>query len=366
MLQIGTVILQQRKRLQITQDILASYCQVSKASVSKWEKGLSYPDITLLPKIASYFELTVDELLGYERQLSKEAIQHHYYEFASRFGKESFESVFIDVEEQVKLYYHDPAFLLQMSILLINHHMLSSDSPSILQKTNHLLERIRQVSEDVWILRQANSLLATISLMQSNPETTLELLDGVIKPSIGDEILLATAHEQLGDQEEAMRVIQVMMYQNVIQLVGSSPLYLRLSASNKQAFDETIHRIEGLIELYSMQALHPNVCLQFYFSVAQCAALSSNRSLLYAYLKKYVDVCVHHLFPLSLRGDEYFDLLEGWLKQLDLGTHAPRNNEIIKQSILESMDAPFFDTFKQDDEMQELRQRLRFGLEGSS
>ncbi|PIC68264.1 transcriptional regulator [Sporosarcina sp. P16a] len=366
MLQIGAVILQERRRLQITQETLASYCQVSKASVSKWEKGLSYPDITLLPKIASYFELTVDELLGFERQLSKESIQHHYYEFASRFGKESFESVFIDVEEQVKLYYHDPAFLLQMSILLLNHHMLSSDSSSILQKANRWLERIRQVSEDVWVLRQANSLQATVSLMQSNPETTLELLDGVIKPSIGDEILLSTAYEQLGNQEEAKRVIQVMMYQNVIQLVGSSPLYLRLSTSNPQTFNETIHRINGLIELYALRTLHPNMCLQFYFSVAQCAALSGNHELLYPYLKKYVDVCIHDLLPFSLRGDEYFDLLDDWLEQLDLGTNALRNTEIIKRSIIESMDADYFEPFRQDDEMQELRQRLRFGLEGRS
>lgn len=366
MLQIGSIILQERKRLKITQETLAAYCQVSKASVSKWEKGLSYPDITLLPKIASYFELTVDDLLGYERQLSKEAIQTHYHEYASRFGKESFEVVFSEIEEQIKIYYHDPAFLLQMSVLLLNHHMLSEDSISILQKTDRYLLRIIELSEDVWVLRQANSLRATVALMQANPETTLQLLDGVIKPSIGDEILLATAHEQLGNQEEAIRVIQVLIYQSVVQLVGSSPLYLRFSLSDQTIFDETIRRTNGLIELYAMRKLHPNTCMQFYFSVAQCAALSANREMLYPYLEKFVDVCIHDLFPFSLHGDEYFTLLEDWLEQLDLGTNAPRNTDIIKQSILESMDAPFFEPYAQENEMQELRQRLRFGLEGCS
>ncbi|WP_162805796.1 helix-turn-helix domain-containing protein [Sporosarcina sp. PTS2304] len=363
MLQIGDVILQQRKRLQITQETLASYCNVSKASVSKWEKGLSYPDITLLPKISSYFDLTVDELLGYERYLSKEAIQTIYYEFALRFGNEPFEHVFSEVEEQIKLYYHDPGFLLQMSILMLNHHMLSENSPSILQNINQCLERIRLVSEDVWVLRQANSLQATIALMQADPKTTLDLLDGVIKPTIGDEIILATAHEQLGDQEEAMRVIQVMMYQNIIQLVGSSPLYLRLSLSDPKAFDETLHRMNGLIELFALRKLHPHVCIQFYFAVAQCAALSNNRELLYPYLREYVDLCVHDLFPFTLRGDEYFTLLEDWLNQLDLGTNALRDTSIIKQSIIEMMNAPFFEPFSEDEEMQELREKLQFGLE---
>ncbi|WP_153731102.1 helix-turn-helix domain-containing protein [Sporosarcina obsidiansis] len=363
MLQIGPIILRERKRLQVTQDTLATYCQVSKASVSKWEKGQSYPDITLLPKLASYFKLTIDELLGYERQLSKEAIQKQYYEFANRFGKEPFELVYEEIEEQVKLYYHDSAFLLQMSILMLNHHMLGEDSPIVLQKINQWLNRIRQLSGDVWVLRQVNSLQATVALMQAEPETTLQLLDGVIKPSMGDEILLATAYEQVDDHEEATRVIQVMMYQNIIQLVGSSPIYLRLNSSNQQVFDETLRRINGLIELYALRKLHPNICLQFYYSVAQCGAMTNNRELLYAYLTKYVDICIHDLLPFTLRGDAYFDLLEDWLEQLDLGTNALRNTDIIKQSIVESMKAPFFEPFRNEEEMQDLRERLRWGLE---
>ncbi|WP_301110157.1 helix-turn-helix transcriptional regulator [Sporosarcina sp.] len=363
MLRIGSIIQRERKRMQVTQDTLAAYCQVSKASVSKWEKGQSYPDITLLPKIASYFDLTVDELLGYERQLSKEEIQKRYLRFAQRFGKEPFEELFEEIEEQVKEYYHDPAFLLQMSVLLLNHHMLSTDAPAVLEKTKQWLVRITQLSEDIWVLRQANSLRATTALMQADPETTLELLGGVIKPSLGDEIILATAYEQLDDKEQARRVIQVMMYQNVIYLVGSSPLYLRLTAHNSQVFNETIERMNGLIDLYSLKRLHPNICLQFYFGVAQSAAINHDSELMYAYLTKYVDVCTNNLFPFSLRGDEYFDLLEEWLEQLDLGTNAPRNIEIIKQSAIDSMNAPFFQPFNEDKEMQELRDQLRWGLE---
>lgn len=363
MLKIGSIILRERKQLQVTQEALASYCQVSKASVSKWEKSQSYPDITLLPKIASYFDLTVDELLGYERQLSKEDIQKRYSGFAERFGKEPFEELFEEIEEQVKEYYHDPAFLLQISILLLNHHMLSTDAPAVLEKTSQLLVRITQLSDDVWVLRQVNSLRATLALMQADPETTLRLLGGVIKPSLGDEIILATAYEQMGDKEEARRVIQVMMYQNVIYLVGSSPLYLRLTSYKSQAFNETIERMNDLIELYALKKLHPNMCLQFYYGVTQCAAINGDSELLYAYLTKYVDVCTNDLLPFSLRGDEYFDLLEEWLEQLDLGTNAPRNIEIIKKSIIDSMNAPFFEPFKEDKVMLELGDRLRWGLE---
>ena len=54
-----------RREKGITQEELALYIGVSKASVSKWETGQSYPDITFLPQLATYFNISIDELMGY-------------------------------------------------------------------------------------------------------------------------------------------------------------------------------------------------------------------------------------------------------------------------------------------------------------
>ena len=53
-----------RKELSMTQEQLAQELGITAQAVSKWETGQSYPDITLLPKLAEVFHVRVDELLG--------------------------------------------------------------------------------------------------------------------------------------------------------------------------------------------------------------------------------------------------------------------------------------------------------------
>lgn len=53
-----------RKQKNISQQTLAAALGVAFQTVSKWENGATMPDITLLPDIAAYFDVTVDQLLG--------------------------------------------------------------------------------------------------------------------------------------------------------------------------------------------------------------------------------------------------------------------------------------------------------------
>ena len=48
----------------LTREELANALDVSRQTVSKWEKGFSVPDADLLMKLAEVLDVTVDDLLG--------------------------------------------------------------------------------------------------------------------------------------------------------------------------------------------------------------------------------------------------------------------------------------------------------------
>ncbi len=62
-MKINHMIREKRKALSLTQEQLAALLGVSTPGVNKWEKGSSYPDITLLPALARVLKTDLNTLL---------------------------------------------------------------------------------------------------------------------------------------------------------------------------------------------------------------------------------------------------------------------------------------------------------------
>ena len=71
---LGNFIAQQRKALGMTQKDLAERLHITDKAVSKWERGLSYPDVTLLEPLADVFGLGVEELVACKEREGEEAV----------------------------------------------------------------------------------------------------------------------------------------------------------------------------------------------------------------------------------------------------------------------------------------------------
>lgn len=66
-IKIGTIIRELRSKSGITQEKLASHLGISVQAVSRWESETCYPDLEFIPKIANYFRVSADYLLGINR-----------------------------------------------------------------------------------------------------------------------------------------------------------------------------------------------------------------------------------------------------------------------------------------------------------
>ena len=100
---------------ELTQEDVAEYLGITAQSVSKWERGESYPDITLLPALANIFETSVDLLLGMDtiradetrRNIHKTAVEYQQsgdYALAEKTYREA-----------LLIYPNDPGMLLGLA-----------------------------------------------------------------------------------------------------------------------------------------------------------------------------------------------------------------------------------------------------------
>jgi len=80
--QLGEKIRTLRKEKNISQEVLAQYLGVSFQAVSKWENGDNLPDVTMIPAIASFFDVSTDELFDFNRVDTERKVQQACWDIA--------------------------------------------------------------------------------------------------------------------------------------------------------------------------------------------------------------------------------------------------------------------------------------------
>lgn len=361
---IAKVLVNKRKEKGITQEELANYIGVSKASVSKWETGQSYPDVTFLPMLASYFNISIDELIDYQPQMAKEDIQKLYRKLSSEFTAKPFDSVMEDIRGIIKKYYSCFPLLVQMGILMVNHAELVRNDPektsSLIEEAKALFLRVKAESDEVSLTKKALFMEALCSLVTDDPNTTLELLDGSVEAPMPPESLMASAYQMTGRVNDAKAVLQVGIYQNLVVLFNFFPAYLMLCADDPLKFDEALKRAFQVAEAFDMKSLHPGVLVSLYIAAAQAYLAQHNQEKTLDMLEQYTEIVTGNIYPLKLRGDSYFDLLDSWLEKLDLGTDLPRDEKTIRKSMADViLQNPAFTALSNDRRFQRIAEKLQ-------
>ncbi len=368
-LKLSDNIIRFRHEKKLTQEELADFMGVTKASVSKWEKGINTPDLMLLPQLAAFFDVTVDELIGYEAQLSREQIRQQYAELSGDFAALPFEDVSEKVRALAHKYYACYPFLLQLGILYCNHYMLAEteeEQRALLMEAVTWCDRIVENCSDAGVCSDAVVLRAGLDLRLGKAAEAVEALEPLADPSrlAGQAgTLLVQAYQLSKDTERARSCAQVKQYLNLLDMIGGAVLSLSLNQNDMDQCEETIRRITGIMDLYHLETLHPNAAAQFRFQTAVVYAANGRAEEALAALLQF-EKCVDRLLEteeIKLHGDSYFNQLDTWIECLPLGSMAPRDKSFIPQSLRNVLSHPAFDSIKEQDGFQRLVKRLTKG-----
>ena len=112
-MEMGKEIRRLRNARGLTQEALAAALNVTAQTVSKWECGNSIPDVQLLPEIAVYFGVSIDQLFAMSPEQQMERIENHIYDRGMFTEAEERQ-----LEQQLGVFAEDPALEGQAKLLL--------------------------------------------------------------------------------------------------------------------------------------------------------------------------------------------------------------------------------------------------------
>lgn len=127
-----------RKSKNNTQEDLADFLSVSITAVSKWERGDCYPDIELLPKIAAFYNISVDKLLGVDEIRQKERIDEIMEKrkhFSGKGDKKSVLEIMLEAEKEFPNNWR----ILSSLLHALNNYESEKNAPKIIQTGERIL-----------------------------------------------------------------------------------------------------------------------------------------------------------------------------------------------------------------------------------
>lgn len=338
---VGTNIYRMRKEARLTQDDLASYLGVTKASVSKWETGQSYPDIELLPKIATYFGTSVDELMGYEPQMSRDGIKRECARLRVAFANEPFAQAHAQCQELVRDYYSCYPLLAQIATMYLNHLDLveNAEREKLADEAIDLCRRIRRNSGSSGDVKLAEAVEASFLLATGNPQAAIEVLSEAPDVDMGSDLILASAYSATGQIDEADKTLQGALVQSLVLCLNHLAQLAMLWVGNPSKLDIAHERALALMDAFDMEELYVNAA-GIHLSFAMAYAMGGNAERALDCLEDYERSCRKLEFPIELHGDEFFDKAEAWLEEINtIGRDAPREEALVKKGLVDGVTA---------------------------
>ena len=237
---LGENIKKKRTEQGITQEQLAEALEVSPQAVSRWENEASFPDITLLPVIAGYFDVTVDELLGVDIERKEEEIKKILDEVQKleHLGK-SYEASCL-LREKVKEYPNSAELLYNLAGAIYSYYYQGDTwvgeekFKEYAKEVVELCKKAIKYSKQPWIIHNCNQLLVYNYSNLEEYDKAKEIAENLPNIWVTQDMILPRA---IKDAKERVPLYQ----QNILSFID--------------ILDLTIGRLDGCAEYDVQQKL---------------------------------------------------------------------------------------------------------------
>lgn len=159
-MKINDIIKEKRIMQDLTQAQVASYLGVSTPSVNKWEKGVTYPDITLLPALARLLKTDLNTLLSFQENLSDQEIEKFVEELSTMSDDTALCDILTLAKEKITQFPNCPSLLFNTALILNGIRFEKKDMDKTYEEyIVSLYERVVQSDHSIYALKAKEMLM---------------------------------------------------------------------------------------------------------------------------------------------------------------------------------------------------------------
>lgn len=256
---ISEVIRHYRKKENLTQEQVADYLNVSTPAVNKWENGVSYPDITLLPPLARILKIDVNTLLAFNEELTDKEVKKLTKEVGETASKEGIKKAFEKGNDLIKQYPGCDELILMISEVLRIYLL----GPQIEEKEKYerkiiaWLEIVAAGNKEK-IASMAKLDLAAIYRDKKEYEKVQEVLDKIPEVDVDKKIQQAILFESMDKIDEAYVVWENKLWKNGHDTLTALSFIIKLLHKEKRfsEAEEYVERAKMAIEVFDFGPYH--------------------------------------------------------------------------------------------------------------
>lgn len=208
-MRINQVIKEKRNAQGLTQEQVAMYLGVSTPAVNKWEKGICYPDITILPALARLLRVDLNTLLSFKEDLSEQEISIFINELVETASNEGFDLAFEKAIDKIYEYPNcDKLILTIATVLQGSMYMFGVENRENYEKQIEEFYVKVTKSDDIEIRNQAVSMLINIYLGRKEYEKAQECIDKLPDITYDKKQLQGNIYSKSGEFQKAAELFE--------------------------------------------------------------------------------------------------------------------------------------------------------------